>query len=93
MTGSEDSGHEKAVKGEKLQVEEVVVEVLGDDRQERSSNISEEEERRLVRKLDRRIMPMLGLMYLFAGEYIVPLKPSSLMLHADILLQLSTGPT
>ena len=68
MTGSEDSGHEKAVKGEKLQVEEVVVEVLGDDRQERSSNISEEEERRLVRKLDRRIMSMLGLMYLFAGE-------------------------
>ena len=68
MTGSEDSGHEKAIKGEKLQVEEVVVEVLGDDRQERSSNISVEEERRLVRKLDRRIMPMLGLMYLFAGE-------------------------
>ena len=68
MTGSEDSGHQKAVKGEKLQVEEVVVEVLADNRQELPSNISEEEERRLVRKLDQRIMPMLGLMYLFAGE-------------------------
>ena len=68
MTGSEDSGHDKSAMGEKGQVEDVVVEVLIEDRQELSSNISEEEERRLVRKLDRRIMPMLGLMYLFAGE-------------------------
>ena len=54
--------------GEKGKVEDIVVEVLDEDRQGRSSNITEEEERRLVRKLDRRIMPMLGLMYLFAGE-------------------------
>ena len=68
MAGSEDSRHDKAAMGEKEQVEEIVVEVLDEDRQGRSSNITEEEERRLVRKLDRRIMPMLGLMYLFAGE-------------------------
>ena len=68
MTGSEDSGHDKSPMGEKGKVEDIVVEVLDEDRQGRSSNITEEEERRLVRKLDRRIMPMLGLMYLFAGE-------------------------
>ena len=67
MTGSEDSGHDKAAMGEKGQVEEIVVEVLDEDSQGQSSNITKEEERRLVRKLDRRIMPMLAAMYLFAS--------------------------
>ncbi|EJF57327.1 MFS general substrate transporter [Dichomitus squalens LYAD-421 SS1] len=52
--------------GKKERVEEVVVEVLVENVCERSASLKEEE-RRLVRKLDWRIMPMLGLMYLFAA--------------------------
>ncbi len=58
---------------EKAQVEDVVLDALvcapGG-----VAGASKEEERRLVRKLDRRIMPMLAVMYLFAGE----------LLHTDI---------
>ena len=52
---------------EKGHTEKVIVDVLNSEVGGVSS-ASREEERRLVRKLDRRIMPMLALTYLFAGE-------------------------
>ncbi|TBU37497.1 MFS general substrate transporter [Dichomitus squalens] len=48
------------------QAEDAVVDVLVDDSSQRSSP-SKEEERRLVRKLDLRVMPILCIMYLFAS--------------------------
>ena len=67
MTASEDSGHgQQTLEEEKGQPNDVVVQVLAQNIQ--GLSVSKEEERRLVRKLDRRIMPMLGLMYLFAGD-------------------------
>nr|VWP00386.1 Transcription factor [Ganoderma boninense] len=49
---------------EKAQAENVVVDVLA---REPVGPASREEERGLVRKLDRRILPMLAVMYLFAA--------------------------
>ena len=67
MTASEDSGHgQQTLEKEKGQSNDVFVQVLAQNIQ--GLSVSKEEERRLVRKLDRRIMPMLGLMYLFAGN-------------------------
>ena len=52
--------------GEKARTQDVVVDVLSDgDSAERSAS-SRDEEIRLVRKLDKRILPLLCAMYLFA---------------------------
>ncbi|KAI1787542.1 MFS general substrate transporter [Ganoderma leucocontextum] len=51
---------------EKGQVEDIVIDVLASE-PNRITVASRAEERRLVRKLDWRIMPMLAIMYLFAA--------------------------
>ena len=66
---ADEAVHREGKVGEKERTQDVVVDVLLDgDSAERSAS-SRDEEIRLVRKLDRRIMPMLCIMYLFAGEF------------------------
>ena len=66
---ADEAVHREGKVGEKARTQDVVVDVLLDgDSAERSAS-SRDEEIRLVRKLDRRIMPMLCIMYLFAGEF------------------------
>ena len=66
---ADEAEHREGRIGEKARTQDVVVDVLLDsDSAERSAS-SRDEEIRLVRKLDRRIMPMLCIMYLFAGEF------------------------
>ncbi len=52
---------------EKAHIQHIVVNIL-DSEPGGVAAASRAEERRLVRKLDRRIMPMLAVMYLFACE-------------------------
>ena len=58
---------EKSGQKEKEQIQDAVVDVLIDDASEQSAHLKEEE-RRLVRKLDIRLMPILCILYLCAGE-------------------------
>ena len=61
---------EKLEEKEKEQTPEAVVSVLVDDTSERLVH-SKEEERRLVRKLDLRLMPILCIMYLCACKFMI----------------------
>ena len=61
---------EKLEEKEKVQTPEAVVSVLVDDTSERLVH-SKEEERRLVRKLDLRLMPILCIMYLCACKFVI----------------------
>ena len=65
---ADEAEHAEGKISGKARTQDVVVGVpLEGDPRERSAS-SKDEEIRLVRKLDRRIMPMLCIMYLFAGK-------------------------
>ena len=64
LRGDEEKSGEK----EKEKLQDAIVDVLIDDASEQSAHLKEEE-RRLVRKLDIRLMPILCILYLCAGEH------------------------
>lgn len=73
MSTNSATGNEPRVKSEKFDEADVQVEqssLSGDSSVQREKFVPSDAEKRLVRKLDMRIMPILSVIYLFACEFV-----------------------